>query len=53
MVTSKNPKEKIINLQALKIEPPKKKWWQTKGFAFGSGFTIGAGLITTAIILSK
>ena len=50
---AKNPKEKITGLEALKIEPPAKKWYQTNGFKFGSGFVVGVGVLTGIIILTK
>ena len=52
-VIAKNPKEKITGLEALKIEPPAKKWYQTNGFKFGSGFVVGVGVITGIMILTK
>lgn len=52
-VVTKNPKEKIVGIEALKIEPPAKKWYETNGFKVGSGFVIGAGLATMLVILTQ
>lgn len=52
-ITSANPKEQIVNVVGLNVEKPKPKFWQTTGFKFGSGFTIGVGLITMIYFLAR
>lgn len=52
IVTAKNPNEIVTNITAFQTQPPPKKWYQTKGFAFGSGFVIGSGLMTTLYFLT-
>ena len=37
-VNSKNPNSLVTNIQSIQIKEPKKKFWETRGFAFVAGF---------------
>lgn len=43
-VNSKNPNSLVTNIQSIQIREPKKKFWETRGFAFL------AGMFTNALV---
>ena len=54
IVKSKNPNSEITGLESLSIKPAPKKWYQTKGFAFGMGVAVGIiGITGTGIALRR
>lgn len=48
-VKTSNPKEEVRGIEAIKIEPAKKKFYQTRGFIFGVGFVLGSATIISVV----
>jgi len=53
-VSDKNPNVRINEIQSYQTQAPKPKWYNTRGFAFASGFILGsAGATTGMYFLNK